>query len=100
MTAHRSPPGAEIHPSFIQQAIARQLNNRGEVVFRISVKRTPLHHHNVAVRTKLLEKGVIPGIDIILPFADKPVDIDDEMNRKGGSGVHHDAGTAAEERAR
>jgi hypothetical protein len=52
MTARRSTSETEVPLYLIPHVIARQIKERGEDVFRISVKRTHWHHYNVTVRTK------------------------------------------------
>jgi len=52
MTTRRSKSETEIPLYLIPHVIARQIKERGDDVFRISVKRTHWHHYNVTVRTK------------------------------------------------
>ncbi len=52
MTARRSTSETEIPLYLIPHVIARQIKERGDDVYRISVKRTHWHHYNVTVRTK------------------------------------------------
>ena len=52
MTARRSTRETEIPLYLIPHVIARQIKERGDDVYRISVVRTHHHHYNVSVRTK------------------------------------------------
>jgi len=52
MTTRRSKSETEIPLFLIPHVIARQIKERVDDVFRISVKRTHWHHYNVTVRTK------------------------------------------------
>jgi len=56
MTTRRSKSEIEIPLYLIPHVIARQIKERGDAVFRISVKRTHWHHYNVTVRTKPLRR--------------------------------------------
>ena len=60
MTKSKSTRATEIPLYLIPRAIARLIRERGEKVYRISVKRTNLHHYNVSVRTRLLQKELAP----------------------------------------
>ena len=44
----------------IPQAITRMVRERGETVYRISVKRTECHHYAVSVRSRSPEPGIPP----------------------------------------
>ena len=52
MTQRRSKSETEIPHFLIPHVIARQIKERGDDLFRISVKRTHWHHYTVTVRTK------------------------------------------------
>jgi hypothetical protein len=60
MTARRSTRETEIPLYLIPHVIARQIKERGEDVYRISVKRTHWHHYNVSVRTRSLKRELQP----------------------------------------
>ena len=45
----------------LPHAIARQIKKRGDLIYRISVKRTNRHHYSVSVRTKSLPRELMPG---------------------------------------
>lgn len=47
----------------IPQAVARQVRDWGDNVYRISVKRTHHHHYHVIVRTKSLVRELVPRKD-------------------------------------
>ena len=53
MTNAKSMRATEIPLNLVPHAIARPIRQRGEKVYRISVKRTHYHHYNVSVRTRL-----------------------------------------------
>ena len=50
MTARRSTSETEIPLYLIPHVIARQIKERGDDVYRISVKRTHWHHYTIKVR--------------------------------------------------
>ena len=50
----------EIPLYLLPQAITLLIRMRGVKVYRISVKRTHLHHYNISVRTRLLPKELAP----------------------------------------
>jgi hypothetical protein len=60
MTKRRSTRATEIPLYLLPQAIAHLIRERGEKVYRISVKRTHLHHYNVSVRTRSLPRELTP----------------------------------------
>lgn len=64
MTARRSHVETEIPLFLIPHAIARQINERGDDVFRISVKRMHWHHYNVTVRTKKVARELRVRTDV------------------------------------
>ena len=45
----------------LPQVITRQIRERGDTLYRISVKRTHWHHYNLTVRTKTIPKELAPG---------------------------------------
>jgi len=60
MTRAKSVRATKIPLYLIPQAITRLIRERGEKVYRISVKRTHYHHYNISVRTRLLPKELRP----------------------------------------
>ena len=52
MTPPRSTRAEEIPLFLVPREIARMIRERGEKVYRISVKRTHYHHYNISVRTR------------------------------------------------
>ena len=60
MTKRRSTKATEIPLYLLPLAIARLIRERGEKVYRVSVKRTHYHHYNVSVRTRSLPKELAP----------------------------------------
>lgn len=60
MTKAKSMRATEIPLNLVPYAIARLIRERGEKVYRISVKRTHYHHYNISVRTRLLPKELRP----------------------------------------
>jgi hypothetical protein len=61
VTKRRSRAETGIPLYLVPQVVARQIRQRGTMVFRISVKRTHLHYYNVTVRTKSLPRELMPG---------------------------------------
>ena len=45
----------------LPHAIAQQIKKTGDRIYRISVKRTHLHHYNLSVRIKSLPRELAPG---------------------------------------
>lgn len=60
MTPSRSKTECEIPLYLLPQAVARQVRERGDAVYRISVVRTHWHHYNVTVRTKPVPRELAP----------------------------------------
>jgi len=50
----------------LPHAIAQQIKKTGDRIYRISVKRTHLHHYNLSVRTKSLPRELAPGKKVVL----------------------------------
>ena len=50
----------------LPHAIAQQIKKTGDRIYRISVKRTHLHHYNLSVRTKSLPRELAPGKEVVL----------------------------------
>ena len=61
MTKRRSRSEKGIPLYLVPQVVARQIRQRGTMVFRISVRRTHLHYYNITVRTKSLPLELMPG---------------------------------------
>ena len=85
MTERRSATETEIPLYLIPTAIARQIKLHGEVVHRISVKRTCKHHYNITVRTKTLNREFKIRNDRALLLADDPVGDRDSNGDSGGA---------------
>lgn len=60
MTRAKSTRTNEIPLFLVPQAVTRLIRERGEKVYRISVKRTHYHHYNISVRTRSLPKELQP----------------------------------------
>jgi hypothetical protein len=52
VTKRLSITETEVPLYLLPQAVARLVREKGEKVYRISVKRTHWHHYNVSVRTR------------------------------------------------
>lgn len=65
MTKAKSMRATEIPLNLVPHAIARLIRERGEKVYRISVKRTHYHHYNVSVRTRLLPRELRPDCEYV-----------------------------------
>jgi hypothetical protein len=61
----------EIPLYLVPQAVTRLIRERGEKVYRISVKRTHYHHYNISVRTRLLPKELRPEHEPTPLFSDE-----------------------------
>ena len=61
MTRRRSNEVLEVPLHLLPQALARQIRKAGDIIYRISVKRTHWHHYNISVRTRLFRKELAPG---------------------------------------
>jgi len=66
MKKQRSRIMTEIPLHLIPQAVARQVRDWGDAVYRISVKRTHWHHFNVTVRTKPVPKELAARATAVL----------------------------------
>jgi len=64
MTTPRSTRATEIPLFLVPQEIARMIRERGEKVYRISVKRTHYHHYNISVRTRSVPRELAPTGDV------------------------------------
>lgn len=56
MTVRRSATETGIPLNIIPTAITHQITLHGGVVYRVSVKRACMHHYNITVRTKSLNR--------------------------------------------
>lgn len=72
MTRRRSKTESEIPLYLLPHAVARQIRERGDAVYRISVVRTHWHHYNVTVRTKPVPREIAPGKVAVLAPAGGP----------------------------
>jgi hypothetical protein len=68
----------------LPHAIARQIKKRGDLIYRISVKRTNRHHYNVSVRTKSLPRELMPG-EKMRALSLQPADCGKAVCAKGGA---------------
>lgn len=50
----------------LPHAIALQIKKRGDLIYRISVKRTCWHHYNVSVRIKSLPRELASGCGTVV----------------------------------
>lgn len=50
----------------LPREIAYQINEMGDSVYRISVKRTHRHHYTISVRVKALPKELAPACNCIV----------------------------------
>lgn len=87
MTARRSKSETEIPLFLIPHVIARQIKEKGDDVFRISVKRTHWHHYNVTVRTKSLYRELRVREDACPTSARQTPDSPDNKPGDENSGV-------------
>jgi hypothetical protein len=85
MTARRSATEIEIPLCLTPTAIARQIKTQGKAVYSISVKRTHLHHYNITVRTKSVNREFKTRNDRAQLFADNP--IEDMISNKDSGGA-------------
>jgi hypothetical protein len=72
MTKSLSVQLAEIPLYLLPMAIARLIRQKGDAVYRISVKRTHLHHYNVSVRTKRIKKELAPASSAVFETLPDP----------------------------
>lgn len=56
----RSRTENEIPLHLLPHAIARKVREWGDIIYRISIRRTHWHHYNVIVRTKTLARELAP----------------------------------------
>jgi len=80
MTKLTSVQEAEIPLWLLPQAIARLIRQKGDAVYRISVKRTHWHHYNVSIRTKRIVKELRPECSAVIEPVTTP------LTRKRGRG--------------
>jgi hypothetical protein len=71
MTISKSTSMTEIPLYLVPQAVTRLIRERGEKVYRISVKRTHYHHYNISVRTRSVEKELRPIREPAPEFSDE-----------------------------
>jgi len=64
MTRPRSVSAAEIPIFLVPHEIARLMRDRGERVYRISVKRTRYHYYNISVRTRSVPRELAPAPEV------------------------------------
>jgi len=66
MKQSRSVKAISVPLYLLPREIAYQINQMGESVYRISVKRTHRHHYNISVRVKALPKELAPACSCIV----------------------------------
>lgn len=54
----RTESGIPLH--LLSHTVARKVREWGEIIYRISIRRTHWHHYNVIVRTKTLARELAP----------------------------------------
>ena len=66
MKQSRSVKEISVPLYLLPREIAYQINQMGDSVYRISVKRTHRHHYNISVRVKVLPKELAPACSCIV----------------------------------
>jgi hypothetical protein len=79
MTRSLSATLPEIPLHLIPRAVAQLIREKGDAVYRISIKRTHWHHFNVSVRTKRIKRELAPVRVAVL----------DELPGTGADKKHH-----------
>lgn len=69
MVKGRSRSETEIPLYLLPLAVARRIREWGDVIYRISIRRTRWHHYNVTVRTRLIKKELEPVL-VAVPEAE------------------------------
>jgi hypothetical protein len=87
MTKAKSTGVTEIPLYLVPQAVTRLIRERGEKVYRISVKRTHYHHYNISVRTRLLPKELRGREEFPVPVFQPAPDPDDKLSGDFCGGV-------------
>jgi hypothetical protein len=77
MKQSRSVKEISVPLYLLPREIAHQINQMGDSVYRISVKRTHRHHYNISVRVKALPKELAPACSCIVYVADRRSPEDD-----------------------
>jgi len=67
MTLKRSCKVGEVPLYLISHIVSWQIRKTGDILYRITVKRTNLHHYNIFVRTKTFRKELSPVDITMLP---------------------------------
>ena len=66
MKQSRSVKEISVPLYLLPREIAYQINQKGDSVYRISVKRTHRHHYNISVRVKVPPKELTPACSCIV----------------------------------
>ncbi|MDP3395139.1 MAG: hypothetical protein Q8S57_00495 [Methanoregula sp.] len=66
MKQSRSVKEISVPLYLLPREIAYQINEMGDSVYRISVKRTHNHHYNISVRVRALPKELEPACSCIV----------------------------------
>jgi len=77
MRQSRSVKEISVPLYLLPREIAYQINQMGDSVYRISVKRTHRHHYNISVRVKVLPKELAPACSCLVYVADRRSPEDD-----------------------
>ncbi|MDO9034157.1 MAG: hypothetical protein Q7U51_03015 [Methanoregula sp.] len=70
MTQNRSVKENSVPLYLLPMEIANRINQMGDSVYRISVKRTKQHHYNISVRVRALPKELTPACSCIVYVPD------------------------------
>jgi hypothetical protein len=87
VTKRLSITETEVPLYLLPQAVARLVRERGEKVYRISVKRTHWHHYNVSVRTRSPPRELRARKDYVRVPVSRQVQDDGPGDESGGDGV-------------
>jgi len=71
MKQSRSVKEISVPLYLLPREIAYQINQKGDSVYRISVKRTHRHHYNISVRVKVPPKVLTPACSCIVYVANR-----------------------------
>ena len=78
MKQSRSVKAISVPLYLLPREIAYQINQMGESVYRISVKRTYCHHYNLSVRVRVPPKELTPACSCIVYVQDGRSSEDDK----------------------
>lgn len=77
MTQNRSKKENSVPLYLLPLEIANRINQMGDSVYRISVKRTHWHRYNISVRVRALPKELAPACSCIVYAPDRRSPEDD-----------------------